>query len=396
MIKSIIQKSIVFCLLSVVLISCSETDTESYCPTWFGFTYTTGSFSNYAQGSSGKVVSLFRGDSIHLTACQDQRGHLINATDYSWTICYDTLDTKNNDDPNDDVVVHVQKSYYKHTNYDGYADGSEDPVGHLLLPANAITTNVKPDTIKFVARYVYSGQGIIVETGNIVENTSYNGRITPQSGPTGGGAAGYFYFHVNEHKYVDLGLPSGTLWATCNVGANGPEEYGNYFAWGETSIYGKNAYDWSDYKYADGSFNSLTKYCTNSSYGTVDDKVVLDAGDDVATEKWGIEWRMPTKAQQAELLNGSYTTTTWITTQSGVNGRLVTSKFNGNCVFLPAAGYRDGTDFFSVGDNGGYWSRSLDADDSASGCSLNFDLSIISSGKSGRCLGRPVRPVKIQ
>lgn len=385
-----------FSLLILSLVSCSKSDTESYCPTWLGFTYTTGSFSNYAQGSKGRIVTLSQGDSIHLTACQNERGHLINATDYSWTICYDTLDTKNNDDPNDDVVVHVQKSYYKHTNYDGYEDGSDDPVGHLLLPANALTTTVKPDTIKFVARYAYSGQGITIENGNIVDNTSYNGRITPQSGPTAGGAAGYFYFYVDGNKYVDLGLPSGTLWATCNIGARGPEEYGNYFAWGETTIYGKNAYDWSDYKYAAGSFNSLTKYCTDSNFGTVDNKNVLDVADDVATEKWGSGWRMPTKAQQEELLNGSYTSTVWMTTQSGVNGRLVKSKFNGNCIFLPAAGYRDGDSFLSVGDNGGYWSRNLDAEDSASGSSLNFDSSSIISGKSDRCLGRPVRPVKVQ
>ena len=181
----------------LLLCSCEKKDYSSYCPTWKGFTYTTGSYPDYVKGNVGNNINLHAGDSIHLTAHQDQRGHLINSTDYTWTICYDTLDTWDNEDPTDDVVVHATKTIYKHTNYDGYADGADDPVGHLLLPENALPTEYgKRDTIKFVARYVYSGQGVIVENGNIVDNTSYNGRITPQSGPTGGGAAGYFYFNV--------------------------------------------------------------------------------------------------------------------------------------------------------------------------------------------------------
>ena len=387
----LLSSSIFLCFLN----SCSETDTDSYPPTWLGFTYTTGSFSNYTSGSNGRLVTLFLGDSIHLTACQKERGHLINATDYSWTVCYDTLDTKGNDDPNDDVVVHVQKSYYKHTNYDGYTDGADDPVGHLLIPANALPTNSKPDTIKFVARYIYSGQGSTFDNGNIVDNTSYSGKITPQSGPTGGGAAGYFYFNVSEHKYVDLGLPSGTLWATCNVGANSPEDYGKYYAWGEVSVYGKTAYDWAGYKYCNGSFNTMTKYCTDSNYGTVDGKNTLSSTDDAATESWGNSWRMPTEGQFAELINTDYTTTTWLTTQSGTNGRLITSKRNGNSIFLPATGYQDETSLNSKGDIGHYWSRLLDSGDPSYARSLHFDSSGINTGKNSRNCGQPIRPVHI-
>lgn len=189
----------------LLLCSCEKKDYSSYCPTWKGFTYTTGSYPDYVKGNVGNNINLHPGDSIHLTAHQDQRGHLINYTVYTWTICYDTLDTGGNEDPTDDVVVHATKTYPQPTNYDGYeagysdgkAVGSADPICHLLLPENALPTEYgKRDTIKFVARYVYSGQGVIVENGNIVDNTSYNGRITPQSGPTGGGAAGYFYFNV--------------------------------------------------------------------------------------------------------------------------------------------------------------------------------------------------------
>lgn len=172
------------------LFSCSKNDYDSYCPTWKGFTYYTGKYPNYVQGSVGNV-RLNAGDSIHLTAHQDKRGHLINYTKYSWVLCYDTLNTKGE-------KVHARKEYYKQTNYDGYTDGADDPVCHMLLPANAApTASGKPDTIMFVARYSYSGQGVTIETGNIIDNTSYNGRITPQSGPIGGGAAGNFYFHVN-------------------------------------------------------------------------------------------------------------------------------------------------------------------------------------------------------
>ena len=179
------------CLTLVALFSCEKHDYSSYCPTWLGFTYKTGNFPDYVTGDPRNVV-LHAGDSIHLTAHQKERGHLINATYYTWTICFDTIDAQSGE------KVHATKTYDKRTNYDGYADGADDPVCHLLLPANAVPTAEKPDTIKFVARYSYSGQGIVVDNGNIGENTSYHGRITPQSGPTGGGAAGNFYFYVVE------------------------------------------------------------------------------------------------------------------------------------------------------------------------------------------------------
>lgn len=184
------RKYLFLCLLMAILYSCSKNDYSSYCPTWLGFTYKTGSYPNYTPGNPRSVV-LTPGDSVHLTAHQDKKGHLINATYYTWTVCYDTLNTAGE-------RVHARKSYSKHTNYDGYADGSDDPVCHLLLPENALPTEYgKPDTIQFVARFSYSGQGVTIETGNIINNTSYNGRITPQSGPTGGGAAGNFYFDVS-------------------------------------------------------------------------------------------------------------------------------------------------------------------------------------------------------
>ena len=115
-----------------------------------------------------------------------------------------------------------------------------------------------------------------------------------------------------DHDYVDLGLPSGTLWATCNVGADSPEDYGDYFAWGETQP--KDTYDWSTYQYCNGSYNTLTKYSveffdswyeqyTNYGYnGFIDNLTTLLPEDDAATANWGADWRMPTKKDLARAL----------------------------------------------------------------------------------------------
>ena len=163
----------------------------------------------------------------------------------------------------------------------------------------------------------------------------------------------------DNHEWVDLGLPSGTLWATCNIGANSPEEYGDYFAWGETEP--KADYSWSNYKYCDESAGALTKYCTQSDYGFVDDKTELDPEDDAAIANWGSEWQMPNNAQWEELLNKNHVTRT-STTRNNVNGYLFTSKSNGNSIFIPAAGGRVGDSSSNVGSDSYCWSSSLHAD----------------------------------
>ena len=160
----------------------------------------------------------------------------------------------------------------------------------------------------------------------------------------------------DPHEWVDLGLPSGTLWATCNVGASNPEELGSYFAWGETAT--KDFYEWSTYKWCNGSETTMTKYCTNSDYGNdgfVDNKTELDPEDDAAYVNWGPSWRMPTTEQQCELYENC--SSDW-TTQNGVNGRLFTGP-NGNTMFLPAAGYRWCASLYDAGSWGHYWSRTL-------------------------------------
>lgn len=139
-------------------------------------------------------------------------------------------------------------------------------------------------------------------------------------------------------EYVDLGLPSGTLWATTNIGATQEEEYGDYFAWGETSP--KEIYSSTTYKYCkDGNNRHYTKYVRDISWGEVDGKSFLDHEDDAAYVNWGSNWITPSPTQVKELINTDNTIQTW-TNKNGIYGVEFTSKSNGNKLFLPAAGER--------------------------------------------------------
>lgn len=187
-----------------------------------------------------------------------------------------------------------------------------------------------------------------------------------------------------EPVAVDLGLS--VKWANFNVGASAPEDYGDYFAWGE--IEPKDEYNWDTYKWCEGSYKTQTKYCTNSDYGIVDNKTILELSDDAAYANWGSNWRMPTKEEQDELHEEC--TWTW-TTQNGVNGYKVTSKTNGNSIFLPVAGYRGNSILGLAGSSGFYWSSSLFTPNNA--YNLNFDSSDVDSYGGNRDYGRSVRPV---
>ena len=190
---------------------------------------------------------------------------------------------------------------------------------------------------------------------------------------------------VNGHKYVDLGLS--VLWATCNVGASKPEEYGDYFSWGETRS--KTNYDWRSYKWCKGDERSATKYCKNSSYGKVDNKTTLDLSDDAAYANWGGSWCMPTEKEFLELLDNC--TWTW-STQSGVKGYKVTSKINGNSIFLPAAGCHWNSSFLYAGKEGQYWSKTL-AGSAIGGAALKFNSAEVSKSSFHAKDGLSVRPV---
>ena len=190
-------------------------------------------------------------------------------------------------------------------------------------------------------------------------------------------------------EYVDLGLS--VKWATFNVGASTPEEYGDYFAWGETEP--KATYYWSTYKWCYGSEPTLTKYNTDSSYGTVDNKTQLDLSDDAAHVNWGGDWRTPTDAEWTELREQC--TWTW-TTQNGVKGYKVTSKkvsYSKNSIFLPAAGYRFEGSLNGAGSLGYYWSSSLKTDYSYDAWGVYIDLSGVYRDDSNRHCGPSIRPV---
>ena len=205
------------------------------------------------------------------------------------------------------------------------------------------------------------------------------------------------YIPVADHapdgvEAVDLGLPSGTKWASFNIGAESPEGYGNYYAWGEVKT--KANYAWSTYKYAKKDAEKLTKYCTKSTFGYngfVDKKKTLELGDDAAYALWGGTWHMPTESEWDELFNNC--TWTW-TTKNNVNGYLVKSNTNSNSIFLPAAGNYNGTSLNDAGSSGGYWSVRLYSTRPDRVLCHSFN-STTSQGSSffSRCNGLPIRPV---
>ncbi len=203
-----------------------------------------------------------------------------------------------------------------------------------------------------------------------------------------------------HYRYVDLGLPSGTLWATCNVGANNPWDYGDYFAWGETNT--KSQYDWSTYKYANGDPRSLTKYCNQSSCGNngyTDRRNVIEKDDDIAYQIWGSDWCMPSPKQFQELCDHCISEWDDNYQGKGINGRVFKSKKNGNTIFFPAAGWKSekGGVILDIGDNGqgNYWASSYTHDYPFYGCILRFDYDdVYSKSYHARDVGLPVRPVR--
>ena len=196
---------------------------------------------------------------------------------------------------------------------------------------------------------------------------------------------------IKGHEWVDLGLS--VKWATCNVGASSPSEYGNYYAWGE--VYTKNDYNWSSYRYGMGEGDFFTKYVPSDKpdfwYGDdePDGMTRLALSDDVAHTSWGGTWRIPTEAEWTELR----TECTW--TWAIVNGRKgynVIGK-NGNSIFLPAAGCRNYLNLHFVGEDGYYWTSTLHEDDPEEAWRLRFSLDYISRYYTFRYYGFSVRPV---
>lgn len=194
---------------------------------------------------------------------------------------------------------------------------------------------------------------------------------------------------LNGHEYVDLGLPSGTLWATCNVGADKPEDSGDYFAWGETQS--KSVYDWNTYMYSYGQSNQITKYCNRAEYGYngfTDNLTILLPSDDAATINWGRGFHTCTLEEWKELYENC--TYVW-TTINGVNGCCFTGN-NGNTLFLPASGYCLDGEIYMVGNGGCYWTSLLHGSPDEA-ISFFICSNYPETGATLRFIGRTIRPV---
>ena len=245
--------------------------------------------------------------------------------------------------------------------------------GEIIIEPAPLTVE---DITNLISRYLDSeGEVTVEDITNLIDE--YLNSDTPDI-PT-------------DPRAVDLGLS--VKWATMNIGATTPEEYGDYFAWGETML--KATYSMENYKWAGGSSSSLTKYNNNSEYGPVDDKMTLEPQDDAAYTLWGGTWRMPSSAEMNELKE--MCTWVWVAhnyvTNEGVSGYNVTGP-NGNSIFLPAAGWRNENEGEqSAGEWGNYWTSSLQAANPIRSHSLWFSSDNISMGDYSRWYGRTIRPV---
>ena len=208
---------------------------------------------------------------------------------------------------------------------------------------------------------------------NYLDNDLFTVEVTSQ---------GYLTCPDTNHPHmIDLGLPSGTLWACCNVGAGKPEAYGDYYAWGETTA--KIAYTWNTYKYYDNTKTGNARYV---SIGPD----IAGTGYDAATSSWGAPWRMPTSEQCKELIDNC--TSQW-TTMGGVRGRKFTGP-SGGTIFLPASGYRTESALYDTDAYGGYWSSAMDGSSVQYAWYFYFNSGDPNTSYDSRYKGRSVRPVR--
>ena len=307
-------------------------------------------------------------------------------------------------------------AYYYCYEYDNGYEKVRCDVGGLMIITTKDVTNIKTHSAICGGNIIYYGDDEITVRGvcwstlpnptindnkttdgsgtgsytsnlsNLASQTTYYVRayVTNEVGTVYGEEVSFTTLEgtfENGHEYVDLGLPSGLLWATCNVGATTPEEYGDYFAWGETTT--KSDYSSSNCPTYGLSISQL------QSQGYIDSEGNLTSQYDAATANWGGNWRMPTSAEQEELLNNC----TWTrTTYNGVKGYNVEGP-NGNSIFLPAAGVYYGSSLDNAGSNGYDWSSTPGRSISSHACGLIF-LSDNHTGYYGsRGNGLSVRPV---
>ena len=288
----------------------------------------------------------------------------------------------------------ITKEVTKIELYSAIATGSviDDCGASILERGICYATHPNPciSNIKIV-----SGSGLgefTCDLTDLEKNTKYYVRAfaTNNVGTSYGDEIWFITLDAIKIEAVDLGLS--VKWANMNVGAERPEYSGNYFAWGETRP--KNDYDWSTYKWwRNGSYDEVTKYCTDPSHGPIDFIYTLQLSDDAANANWGGNWRMPTREEWEELF---YNTTRKATTINGVKGIKVTSRKSGytnKSIFLPESGYRSGKEEIDLGYGAYYWSSSLWTSHPSEACCVELSDSYFDNYHTFRFLGFSVRPV---
>ena len=255
-----------------------------------------------------------------------------------------------------------------------------------ILPANAANKNVVWSSS--------NGDVAAIRNGR-VDAYDYGEAIITCAAADGSGVIATCKVTVYNSEYVDLGLPSGTLWAACNIGAYSSEGYGDYFRWGETTKYDGNG-GGATYKWRGDSDIDFIKYNTLENRGIVDNMVELEPNDDAAYVNWGNQWRMPSVSQMGELINTAYTTIEW-TTFNNIQGYKITSKTNGKYLFLPASGCLYGSaGVAGIGSVVYYVGRYISSNEPAAAITLmpndeSLQLTYLYATRLWGCSIRPVR-----
>ena len=246
-----------------------------------------------------------------------------------------------------------------------------------LIPFILLLLSISHIAFAQLKLYVYENNGETTEF--IASNVDSIAFTAPGTYPVDPNSDDYI------EEFIDLGLS--VRWAPCNIGANRPERYGDYFAWGETSI--KSNYNISNYIWFDIDSGTIIKYCTDDGVGTLDYNIILDVSDDAARVNWGNGWRIPTMEEFNELIDNC--DINW-TKLNNVGGCKFTSKINGKSIFLPASGYMASSDS-SVGELGYYWTATLDVKDPSRAMQFMFNYKEHQLNSTARFFGQPIRPV---
>lgn len=278
---------------------------------------------------------------------------------------------------------------YVNVDLDTY-DLNDGELGFILSTSSNVSLNNCQKVIVPGLDYVSEGKYSVLVSG-LIPSTKYyyKAYVNMETTNAVGKEKSFSTIDFTYPSAIDMGLS--VKWANINLGATVPEEYGGYYAWGETET--KNDYSWFSYKWGDYDYDlNLTKYNYMREYGAVDNKTVLEAKDDVAHFTLGGNWRMPTLAEWTELMDNC--TLRW-KYENGVFGSLITSKKNGNSIFLPHGGHRYNNFFYRNGDFGYYWSSSIGLEDPGKAYSRNLGIHfyINDISQEYRYYGFSVRPV---